>query len=462
VPHLLANHPDNPCDEFSPMPSPAPSATPATGAEFLATIRTADLLSPTQLARAEAAVRSAPTSTHAAHALVAAGLLTKFQAGRLLTGRPDGFHLGPYVIQEKIGRGALGKVFRAKHRTMNRSVAVKVLSADVTRAAGTREAIQWEVRAAAQLCHPNVVTAYDADELGERFYLVVEFVDGPNLEALVRERGPLPVAETCELIRQAALGLAHAHGRGMIHRNLKPANLLVAPPSDATTGAVLKIADFGIAKLSRSENLDCTAPEQAHDPQLADHRADLYSLGAVFYFLLAGRPPFPAGTRDETVRRHVLEEPVRIERPRPDAPAPVAALVHQLLAKTPDARPASAMEVAERLGAFVGVRADAAGFPPPVALPVPPAGALPETDGLSVSERHPVAASETETAQWEEITVATAGLPDPTTLTWELPRPAARKPRASNLSAWLTGGLAAGMFLACAAAIGVIVRVVGK
>jgi serine/threonine-protein kinase len=424
------------------MPSPVLTAPPATRAAFLATLRAAELLSPAQLARVEATLPPTTTPGRAAEALVTAGVLTKFQADRLLAGRTDGFHLGPYVIQEQIGRGATGKVFRAKHRMMNRPVAVKVLPTELTQTPGTREVLQREVRAAAQLNHENIVSTYDASELGERFYLVLEFVDGANLDTLVAERGPLPIAEASEIIRQAALGLDHAHGQGVLHRNVKPSNLLVARPSASMPGPVVKIADFGVAKVSPAENLDYVAPEQAHNPLAADRRADLYSLGAVLYFLLAGRPLFPDAPADQKVQRHLWDEPTRVERLRGDVPPALAALVHQLLSKTPDARPASAAEVAERLGAFTG------------------------TAGLDYLELTPTArgvpnAAASETSPWEEITVVNAPGLD-RVRDEEQPRPVARESGNATVSTWMLGGLAAGMLLTCIAAIGFIVRIAGK
>jgi serine/threonine-protein kinase len=397
------------------------------------------------------------TSPHqAAHALVAAGLLTKFQAGRLLAGKANGFHVGPYIIQEKVGDGAMGKVFRAKHRTMQRAVAVKVLSSEMMQTPDAREVIQRAVRAAAQLNHANIVTAYDSNELGEHYYLVLEYVDGPNLESLVRKQGPLPISEACELIRQAALGLAHAHSQGMLHLNIKPSNLLIASKS------VLKIADFGIAKLSPSENRDFIAPEQAHYPQLADARADLYSLGAVFYFLLTGRTLFPKGTPDETVERHMFDEPFRVERLRSEVPAPVAALVHQLLAKQPDARPASASDVAARLGALMGVAEQAylEVTPGPIGSAY---GAAPDTVSFSGSDLHPVVSPEaSETSPWEHLTVATRGLHEPETQSWDFPRAASLAPRRSNSSRGMIVGLSIGLLLAGVIVIGALTRAMGN
>lgn len=333
-------------------------------ASFLTALETSGLLTPAQMARATAAL--APDLAGAeptARFLVGAGFLTSFQADRLLAGRTDGFVLGQLVILEQLGRGSVGRVYKAKHRGMNRTVAVKVLRAELTRTGPSREAFQREVRAAAKLNHPNIVTAYDANEIGERSYLVLEFVDGPTLDALVNERGPLPVPEACELVRQAAVGLQHAHEQGMVHRDVKPRNILVTRPSKTLPGCVVKIADFGIARLAPPPDLaqtpvpravlsgdpDYVAPEQAYNPRTADHRADLYALGCVFYFLLTGKPPFPGGVAADKVRRHQLEQPVRVDRARPEVPPPVVEIVHRLLAKDPNARFQSAAAVAARL-----------------------------------------------------------------------------------------------------------------
>src|SRR5262249_1728951 len=252
---------------------------------------------------------------------------------RLVAGRTDGFHLGAYIIQEEIGHGTTGRVYRAKHRTLNRLVAVKVLAPELTRTTAAQEAFRRGARAAAQLNHPNIVTTYDANEHAGRCYLVLELVDGPDLEALVRERGPLPVAEVCDLVRQIAVGLDHAHARGTARGNRKPANLVVPRPSKTVPESVVKTSDFGAARRAPAA-ADYLAPEQAQHPS-ADHRTDLYSLGAVMYFLLTGKPPFAGGTAEQKIRRHPRERPGRIDRPRPGVPPPVAALGHPPLAQGP-------------------------------------------------------------------------------------------------------------------------------
>ncbi|HXD86079.1 MAG TPA: serine/threonine-protein kinase [Urbifossiella sp.] len=386
--------------------------------ELLIAVAESDLLSDHQLAKLNELVpEAAGSAPEAADVLVGAQILTRFQADRLLAGRTDGFILGPHAIQEQIGKGSVGRVYRATHRSMHRNVAIKVFSADITRTAATRQAFHREVRAAARLNHPNIVTAFDANEIGDRFYLVMEFVDGPTVDEMVRKRGPLPWPEACELVRQIAVGLQHAHERGMVHRDIKPANLLVAKASPSMPGCVVKIADFGIARIATSEarttatvvagltgTPDYVAPEQAYNPHAADHRADLYSLGCVFYFLLCGKPPFPGGTTADKVRRHQLEQPTPIEKLRADLPPPVAEIVNRLLAKDPNQRIATAAGVAARLDGLAAsavVRED--GGQVNFELPPVQPGPYSFTSGY-LTGMHSVADQATETTPWSQLT----------------------------------------------------------
>ena len=155
--------------------------------------------------------------------------------------------LGQYVIEDDLGRGPGGRTYRARHRTMNRVVAVTVLPSEMTRSAAARKAFHDGVKAAAQLNNPHVITTYDFNEVGDRFYVVLEHVEGPSLHALVGQRGPLPAAEACELARQMARGLQHAHERHVVHRHLTPENVFLARPAKGSGGSAVKIAGFGFA-----------------------------------------------------------------------------------------------------------------------------------------------------------------------------------------------------------------------
>jgi serine/threonine-protein kinase len=293
------------------------------------------------------------------------GLLTRFQAQHLLAGHSSGFFLGQYRILELIGRGGMGKVYKAEHMTMQRIVALKVLSAEITRTERARQLFRREVRAAGQLAHPNIATAHDANEVEGRAFLVLEYVSGPSLSALVREHGPLPVGQACEYIRQAALGLQHAHEFGMVHRDVKPSNLLIQPPvgADAPAGGTLKVVDFGLALLPGADDdiagdrhsilgtPDYLSPEQARDLRSVDIRSDLYGLGCTFYYLLTGQVPFPGGTALEKLARHAADEPVPVEEIRPIVPDTIASAVRRLMRKDPAGRfpnPRAFAEVVEK------------------------------------------------------------------------------------------------------------------
>ncbi|HEY1190285.1 MAG TPA: serine/threonine-protein kinase [Gemmata sp.] len=382
---------------------------------YLEAVRAANILGPHELERA-AAVATGCSAADAASALVAAGVLTRFQAERLLAGRTDGFALGPYIILEQIGRGSMSRVYKARHRTMNRAVAIKVLSAELTRTAEARQLFQREVRAAGKLSHPNIVTAFDANELHDRFYLVLEFVDGPSLHALVQQRGPVPVGEACEFVRQIAHGLHHAHAHGLAHRALKPGNVLVARPTPTAPPAV-KITDFGLPRVVPGPP-DYLAPEAVRHPEAADARADLYSLGCAFYFLLTGHPPFE-GAADEVARAHAAREVPEVNRVRPDVAPAIAAIVHRLLAKRPAGRFGSAAELLAHLDAAcvpVAIPVDCVSFDLPAGGPYDSGYltgryALPHGSGAHPrpgSGAFAVPPAEPGPSPWAQITEATA------------------------------------------------------
>ncbi len=293
-----------------------------------------------------------------AQQLVREGLMTLFQAEQLLQGKYKGFALGGYRILERIGAGGSGTVYLGEHEVMRRRVAIKVLPTPFAQDTELLERFRLEARAAAALDHVNIVRVYDFRQEGPLYFIVMEYIDGPNLQQMVNRRGPLPVPLACEYVRQAALGLAHAHERGMVHRDVKPANLLVDP-----TG-VVKVLDLGLARYEaggdgslsvRFSNklvlgtADYLAPEQALDLHSADARADLYSLGATLYTLLAGRPPFHEGSIGQKLMAHQLKEPAAVTSHRAEVPVRLAAVVGKMLAKDPAGRFQSALEAAEAL-----------------------------------------------------------------------------------------------------------------
>jgi serine/threonine-protein kinase len=322
---------------------------------FLANLRQSGLLRAEQWSAVKGLLPEATRGRVVARELVARGLLTKFQAEQLLAGRTGGFFLGPYRILDQLGQGGMGRVYKAEHRALKRVVALKALAPSVLRSDRAQELFLREVRAVAQLVHPNIVTAFDADRAANgRYYLVLEYVNGPNLDQLVRDGGPLDVGQACEYVRQVALGLQHAHERGMVHRDIKPANLLLQRTGDGRAAhGVVKISDFGLARLNERDGAggtggtiltkqntvlgtpDYLAPEQARDLHAADIRSDLYSLGCTFYYLLTGSVPFPGGPALQKLLRHSTEEPVPVEQLRPDVPPAVAAVVRRLMAKKP-------------------------------------------------------------------------------------------------------------------------------
>lgn len=352
---------------------------------FLHNLRLSRLLRADDFHRAVDRYGKLALARDVAKALVKDGLLTKFQAKMLLAGRASGFDLGAYRILDELGRGGMGRVYKALHRPMNRVVALKVLVPNVVKTEKARALFQREVEAAAQLHHPNIVLAYDAGALDGRHFLAMEFVDGPNLESLVRARGALPVGAACGLIVQVAAALHYAHSRGMVHRDVKPANLVLADtPHPGAPLPTVKVLDFGLARLARSADRtggqtimttgntvmgtpDFLSPEQSKDLHKVDGRADLYSLGATLYFLLAGRVPFPGGTSLDKLLRHHAEEPAPLEDLRPEVPLAVVRIVRRLMAKKPEARYASAQELIDALTPYATPTWDAA--PARVAAP---------------------------------------------------------------------------------------------
>jgi serine/threonine protein kinase len=294
-----------------------------------------------------------------ARELVRQGKLTSFQVNAVYQGKTRGLVFGEYVVLDKLGAGGMGRVFRARHRRMDRTVALKVLPREALDSPQAVERFEREVRAAARLLHPNIVAAYDAGVHEGIHYLVMEYVPGRDLGTLVREGGPLEIRQAIDYAIQAARGLHYAHTQGIVHRDIKPSNLLVS------SSGIVKILDMGLArvdegafsdsKATRVEGLtrtgqvlgtiDYMAPEQAEDVNAADARSDVYGLGCTVYRLLTGRPPYVA----ESLLRKLLahrEQPIPdLRELRPEAPPELAAVLQRMMAKLPEDRPASMEEV---------------------------------------------------------------------------------------------------------------------
>jgi formylglycine-generating enzyme required for sulfatase activity len=273
-----------------------------------------------------------------------------------------------YRMLRQLGQGGMGVVYQAEHKVMKRLVAVKVVNRAMVDNPEAMQRFDREIQTAAQLDHPNIVKAFDAERAGELQLLAMEYVEGKSLADVLDKKGPLPVAHACHYARQAALGLQYAHERGMVHRDIKPQNLMLTPKG------VVKILDFGLAKLAsertRQKGLthentvmgtpEYLAPEQAQNTKAADIRADIYALGCTLYCLLTGRPPFTGEDWLAVLMAHLHEAPPMLEGLRPEVPPALAALVARMLAKDPAQRPQTPKEVAEALAPFAKSAAKAA------------------------------------------------------------------------------------------------------
>jgi hypothetical protein len=347
--------------------------------DFLAALRASGLLPPEAVEALAAGL--APIDPRAwAPELIERGLLTGYQAEQILAGKAESLVLGQYRILDALGAGGMGRVYKAEHALMRRVVALKVVgSADDGAGADRHAAFRREIEAAARLSHPNVVAAYDAGEANGLRFLVMEYVDGIDLDRLVRAVGPLAPRRACEYARQTALALQYAFERGVLHRDVKPANLLAEEGEDPRAVGRVKVLDLGLAlttwaggesdpsAASRlSGTPDFIAPEVAHDADSRDVRSDLYSLGCTLYFLLSGRVPFPGGTWTEKLLRHQYDAPAPLRDLAPAVPPALAAVVERLMAKAPADRYDTPAAMARALEGWLALGQDppAAAGPP--------------------------------------------------------------------------------------------------
>jgi eukaryotic-like serine/threonine-protein kinase len=360
---------------------------------FLQNLRESQLLSKEQRDRVQARVEAQGLDTAMVGELIKEGTLTSYQVGQLEIGRGKGLVLGQYRILEEVGRGGFGCVYKAAHVLMDRIVALKLIAPERVEDDRARSMFLREVRAATRLHHPNIALAYDAGEVEGRLFLAMEFVEGPNLDQLVRKQGPLPLNLAWPMLQQAAQALRCANDEGLVHRDVKPANLLIpqaalaaAARSAADAPALVKVVDFGLARLQSpgtsgtlfpgkekafAGTPDFVSPEQARSLHDVDIRSDLYSLGCTFYYALAGRKPFQGATPLEIVLQHIEKEPDPLEYLRPELPPALAGFIRRLMEKRPDKRFQSPNELLAEMG-FLSI----SGSQSNIALPSWPSLAL--------------------------------------------------------------------------------------
>ncbi len=329
--------------------------------EFVRNLEESALFTPDELRNLLTGFPSDKDGLTLAQALIGKGVLTPHQAAAIVERRFQWLRVGNYDILDRLGSGGMGTVYKASHRRMKRLVAVKLLPAELAAREAFVQRFQREVQTIARLSHPNIVMAFDADESELGPYLVMEYVNGRDLASDVQQGGPLAVADAVHCVIQAGRGLAYAHAQGIIHRDVKPANLL----RDA--GGLIKVADLGLARLTVREHhkasssltqaggllgtADFMAPEQALDSTSIDYHADIYSLGCTWCFLLTGRPPYAAGSLMGLLLKH-REAPIpSLREARPEIPEEVDAVFRRMVAKKPEDRYATMDETVAALEA---------------------------------------------------------------------------------------------------------------
>jgi len=328
--------------------------------QLLAGIRDSRLLEDLRFAELSEWIRTTkPEPTGLVKYLRRNAWLTDFQIKEISRGRGRELILGPYKLLELLGEGGMGRVFKAHHTRLGRDVALKVIRKEKLSKPSIVQRFHQEIRAAAQLSHPNVVLAFDADEVDGIHYYAMEFVEGIDLTKVVRDEGPMPIAQACDAIRQSAIGLQHAYERGLVHRDVKPSNVM------RNTKGQFKVLDLGLAMLNEQaggdeanrvtqEGLvlgtpDFLAPEQAQNPTGVDIRADIYALGATLYYLLTGKVPFEGATPADKLIQHVTAPPPNLLDARPDAPPQLDGIIKWLMNKRPEDRAQTPAQVAAAL-----------------------------------------------------------------------------------------------------------------
>jgi serine/threonine protein kinase len=376
---------------------------------FLAAIQASNLLSAKVWSELTAWVNETSPDVNAlAKELNKRGWLTPYQIKQIHKGKGADLTLGTYQLCDLLGEGGMGQVFRAKHTRLGREVALKFIKKEKLAKGSTIDRFRQEIQAIAQLSHPNVVLAYDADEVNGVNFYTMEYVDGPDLTRIVRDKGPVSIPEGCEYIRQAALGLQHAAQRGLVHRDIKPSNILVSKSGQ------VKLLDLGLAMFHQPLEVDAgrvtvegfilgtpdfLAPEQARDSSKVDVRADIYSLGATLYYILTGKVPYEMSSPTDKVMAHCMAPVPSLCAKLPQAPPALDAVIQWMMAKLPEHRPQVPAQVAAALQPFCTPPSGAIAPPPshiPGYYPAPQAPApAPAPDESSI--RFAIPREETQT-----------------------------------------------------------------
>ncbi|MBM82242.1 MAG: hypothetical protein CMJ78_16880 [Planctomycetaceae bacterium] len=342
-------------------------ATTAVATDFLEILQRSKLLTPAQikLANSELKLNDQPTSLDAAKQLVKHGLLTRFQAKRLLEGRYRGFFIDDYKIMDILGCGGMGWVYLGRHVKTGRCVALKMLTKKNEGDAGLLARFQLEAKAGLMLNHPNIIATLKMDftsgVYGDVHYVIMDFAKAIGLDELVQLAGPVNYAHASHIIRQTAAGLQHAHDVGLVHRDIKPANILIGHEGNA------QIVDFGLSLIANDAEefslamifghdclgtADYIAPEQSLDSYNVDGRADIYSLGCTFYFALTGQVPFPIKSRAAKVKSHRTVNPRPISTFPIDVPGDLIDIIEKMMSKGEEDRYETAAEVGQALASF--------------------------------------------------------------------------------------------------------------
>lgn len=338
---------------------PAKAASEQPKADIMALLAESGVLTARQLDDVRGRVESGKwpaTARELASRLVYEQWLTEYQGKRILAGKPQGLVVGRYTILDRIGSGAMGRVYRAQHQLMGRVVALKIIAPELLSNERVVSRFLREMRLVARLDHPNVVRAFDADRFDDNFYIVMEYVPGKSLGDLLK-KGPLAPVDVIRYASQAALGLGHAHEQGILHRDVKPSNLLLAADLRA-----VKMLDLGLGTLMEVDpdesfrtadgiavgTIDYMSPEQASGKPL-DGRSDLYSLACCMYHLMTGRCAFQHDNPISRLGLRIANKPTPIRDYLPDLPSRVVAVMDKMLATNPDDRFQTGAEASEAL-----------------------------------------------------------------------------------------------------------------